>query len=163
MTSLPASYNLHLPSSSVCTTDSRLITPQPTLVKPSTLIPYLVYFHNPFSSRLVSVGPTSMSLYMSWDSFMARYSTTKPTSFPCMNSWGIRLQLTFIVVELVLWTEVSVGGLLGPVVHEREKARKVGKDLCHMFGVIKDRLKEISTSWEESLSYIELTVVFSPL
>lgn len=68
-----------------------------------------------------------------------------------------------MVVELVLWTEVSVGGLLGPAVHEREKARKVGKGLCHMFGVIKGRPKEISTSWEESLSYIELTVVFSPL
>ena len=64
--------HLYLPSSSVRTTTSGLIAPQPTLVKPSTLIPYLVYFHNPVNSRLVWLGPSSSSLYVSSDSFMVR-------------------------------------------------------------------------------------------
>lgn len=105
---------VHLLSSSVCTATSGLITPHPTLVKPSTRIPYLVYFQSPVSSMLFLSGATSTSLYMSSDSFMARYKRTNPTRIPWVYFCGIVLQCTLMDVELVLKTLVNVGGLLGP-------------------------------------------------
>ena len=105
---------VYLLSSSVCTATSGLITPHPTLVKPNTRIPYLVYFQSPVSSKLSLSGPTSTSLYMSCDSFIARYKRTNPTRIPWVYFCGIVLQCTRMDVELVLKTLVNVGGLLGP-------------------------------------------------
>lgn len=106
--------DVYLLSSSVCTATSGLITPHPTLVKPNTRIPYLVYFQSPVSSKLSLSGPTSTSLYMSCDSFIARYKRTNPTRIPWVYFCGIVLQCTRMDVELVLKTLVNVGGLLGP-------------------------------------------------
>lgn len=105
---------VYLLSSSVCTATSGLITPHPTLVKPNTRIPYLVYFQSPVSSKLSLSGPTSTFLYMSCDSFIARYKRTNPTRIPWVYFRGIVLHCTRMDVELVLKTLVNVGGLLGP-------------------------------------------------
>lgn len=114
---------VYLLSSSVCTATSGLITPHPTLVKPSTRTPYLVYFQSPVSSKLSLSGPTSTSLYMSCDSFMARYKRTNPTRIPWVYFCGIVLQCTRMDVELVLKTLVNVGGLLGPDKYNKKNPR----------------------------------------